>query len=243
MYHTHLLTMKRHYLFLLTSVLFAQIANAQVGFGPEIGLNGSDYMKKVAGQDKTTQMRFGIRLGALTDICLSDNVYLQPGIYAVNNGYKAKFTGGHDEYSINTLEIPVNIIYKFRTFGTNRFFLGVGPYFGYNVNGYYKVFSAPYVDSKSDLRIGGGATDQVNNLDIGAGINMGFQFKEGLFFRVRAQAGFTNMAAPLANDNNTLRSFSFGVTGGYLFYLKDKNGTTVRMRRKKDRHSKAEQRH
>ena len=157
-------------------------ASAQLGFGGEVGLNGSQYMVKVGGNDKPTLLRFGMRIGGLSDIALSDNFFLQPGLYYVANGYKANFTGGHEEYNINTIEIPVNITYKFGKLGTNRLFVGAGPFIGYNIHGYYKVFSPLFVDSRSDLKVGGGATDQVNNLDAGVGVKCRLPTDRGSFF-------------------------------------------------------------
>ena len=220
---------------LLLSALFTlwvAKAHAQLGFGGEIGLNGSACTVKVAGNDKDAKLRFGMRIGGFSDIALTDNFFLQPGLYYVANGYKANFTGGHEEYNINTIEIPVNIIYKFGPLGSSRLFVGAGPFIGYNIHGYYKVFSPLFVDSRSDLRIGGGATDQVNNLDAGLGINAGYQLTEGLFLRARTQFGLLNMSVPVANENNTLRSFSFGITAGYVFYARDKDGT-LRINRKR----------
>lgn len=213
-------------------------ANAQLGFGAEVGLNASDYTVKVAGKDKDTKIRFGMRMGGLMDCAITDNLFLQPGLYYVANGYKANFTGGHEEYSINTVEIPVNIMYKIGRLGASRLFVGAGPFIGYNIHGYYKIFSPLYVDSRSDLRVGGGATDQVNNLDAGLGVNVGYQLAEGLFLRARGQAGFVNMAVPVANENNILRSYSFGISAGYIFYAREKDGTLKIARKKKDRHSK-----
>ena len=227
----------RHFLLSALFTLGVADASAQLGFGGEIGLNGSQDMVKVAGNDKPTLLRFGMRIGGLSDIALTDNFFLQPGLYYVANGYKANFTGGHEEYNINTIEIPVNIIYKFGKLGASRLFVGAGPFIGYNINGYYKVFSPLFVDSRSDLKVGGGATDQVNNLDAGVGVNVGYQLTEGLFLRARTQVGFLNMSAPTANDNNTLRSFSFGITAGYIFYAHDKDGTLRINRKKKTKHT------
>ena len=209
--------MKFVYFFSAILIFSVNAVTAQLGFGPEVGLNGSKDMVRTAGVDKHAKTRFGMRIGGLADIALTDNLYLQPGLYYVSNGYKTNFNGGHDEYGINTVEIPINVVYKIGTPGNNRFFVGAGLFVAYNKDGYYHIFSPLFVDSKSDLRIGGGATDEIKHFDAGIGINAGYHVTEGLFFRVRSQMGIVNMS-PQASSENSIKSFSFGVTVGYIFY-------------------------
>ena len=221
-------------------LLSAGGAKAQLGFGGEVGLNCSNYMVKKSGTEVETKNRFGMRLGGLADIAISDNFFLQPGLYFVSNGYHRNFPGGKDEVGLNTLELPVNIEYKIGMLGTNRFFVGAGPYASLYTGGYYKVFSPLYVDSKSDLRIGGGATDQIRGFDLGLGANVGYQLTAGLFFRARVQAGLLNLAAPINNNDNFVRSFNFCFSAGYIFYRRDKEGRLIikRKEREADRKNK-----
>jgi len=222
-----------------TSLLIALLiivsvsAKAQLGFGGEVGLNGSKDMVKYKGETQTKEFRYGLRAGGLADIALTDNFYFQPGIYYVANGFKSNFTGGHDEWSINSLEIPMNITYKIGQLGSNRFFVGAGPYIGFNTGGYVLTNEPPQlVNSKRDINIGGKIVDDVRTFDAGLGINAGYQLTAGLFFRARTQFGLINMY-PLGNSDNSIRSFSFGITAGYIFYRRNKEGVLIIKRERK----------
>jgi hypothetical protein len=220
---------------LLLSVVFSSFffsAQAQVGFGIEAGFNVSDYTLKTNDNTKPTDPKLGGRLGIISDIGITDNFYFQPGLHYVTNGYKAFITNGYEQFILNTVELPLNIQYKFGALGNNRLYVGIGPYFAWNKDGYYRVFVNKFVDSRSDLRIGNGATDVLRSFDFGGGVNGGYQITEGLYVRVRAQMGFVDLL-PGNNANTSARSVGYSISGGYIFYKKDNRGR-LKIYRKRD---------
>jgi len=214
--------MKR--IFLLSAFLLpATISGyAQMGFGAEIGYNLSNYSVKLNGAMASTDFRGSARLGALSDMAITDNLYFQPGVYYVANGYKTDIAGGFRQYTVNTIEIPLNIEYKIGMLGTNRVFLGAGPYFGYNISGTNYVHTKT-VESRSALNVGKGVANDFRQIDLGAGINIGYQHTSGLFARFRSQMGFLDLY-PGTAANSSITSYSFCLSAGYLFYRKGKDG-------------------
>src|ERR1035437_1451764 len=128
--------MKKIILSLVSVGMISTAANAQLAIAPELGLNLANMAFKYAGvTDNTTSMKAGLAIGAVIDFGLTDNIYLQPGLFYLMNGCNG--TGG-TSYNLNTIQIPVNFEYKTGKEGGNRFFFGVGPYLAYNISGTFK---------------------------------------------------------------------------------------------------------
>lgn len=223
--------------FLLSACLCFGISSlhAQTGFGIEAGYNLSNYTIKSKGNMVPTDMRYGGRIGILSDMALTDNLYFQPGIYYVSNGYKMNITNGYHSYRINTIEIPLNIEYKIGMLGTNRVFLGAGPYVGLNKDGNLLVHTN-ITDSRRDLMLGAKKGNDFKALDLGAGVNVGFQLTAGLFARLRGQMGIANLD-PMGSKDSYVRNYSFSFSVGYLFYTRNSDGTLkINRNRNKSRH-------
>ena len=214
--------MKGIILVLFSALTAASSANGQIAIAPEAGLNLSDLAIKSNGSTWNATTKGGLRIGGVADISLTNNLYLQPGLFFMKNRCLVKQpdyfgTGTIDQaYSLNTLELPVNLEYKFGRPGGNRFFVGAGPYVGYNMSG--KVISSGVSRGMSigtDKPTAQGPGDDVKRIDIGAGLNVGYQFKNGVFAKAQYQMGVSNLS-PTADANNSIRSSSFGITVGYF---------------------------
>jgi len=214
--------MKKIFLLSLLGSTLALSSSAQMGFGVEAGLNFSNYNVKRNGVMNQSDFRNGGRIGILSDMALTDNLFFQPGIYYVNNGYKTDITGGFNQINVNSIEIPLYLQYKIGMLGVNRIFLGAGPYMAWNKDGTNYTHTAT-IDSKSDLKVGSKVTDVIRPFDIGAGINFGYQVTAGLFVRARAQMGILNQYPGGTPDSYT-KSYGFSISAGYLFYTRDKSG-------------------
>lgn len=213
---------------------------AQMGFGIEAGYNLSNYTIRSKGAMIPTDMRYGGRLGALADMALTDNLYFQPGIYYVSNGYKMNIANGYQSYRVNTIEIPLNIEYKIGMLGTNRVFLGAGPYVGWNKDGNVLVHTN-VVDSRRDLMFGAKKGNDFKAIDFGAGVNVGFQLTAGLFARLRGQMGIVNLD-PSGTKDSYIRNYGFSLSVGYLFYVRNSDGT-LKINRERNKHKHEVQKH
>jgi hypothetical protein len=210
--------MKKTILSLLGVAILVTSANAQIAIAPELGLNMANLTGKSGGASMSTSMKAGLRVGAVADFGLSDNLFLQPGLFYLMNG--ANFSGG--SINVGTLEVPVNVEYKLGEPGANRFFFGAGPFFGFNVGGTLKGGG-----SSTSLKIGstkpdmanGVAGDDIKAMDFGLGLNVGYLLANGLFFRAQYQFGLANLD-PISDADNTMKSSAIGITVGYYFGAK-----------------------
>jgi len=207
--------MRLSYCLLAGFIFSAFTSAAQLGFGPEVGFNLSNYTGKSDGKKISHQPKYGGMFGGILEVELNEHFYLLPGLFDYRNGYAKSFAGGTKTYAVNTLEIPVNIEYKFGRPDRVKFFVGAGPYFDLNYDGTV-VTSALPVYSTYDIKMGNDASDDIRSFDIGVGVFGVYQITRGLFFRARYQYGFLNML-PEGNSNNSLYNRSFSLSVGYVF--------------------------
>lgn len=156
----------------------------------------------------STSMKTGLALGAIVDIGLTDNLFLQPGLFYEMTG--ATITGG--SINVNTITIPINVEYKLGEAGSGRFFFGAGPYIGYNMSGTIKGSG-----SSTALKIGSDKTaDQIKAMDFGLGLNLGYMLANNLYFRAHYQFGFSNLD-PSGASGASIKTSAIGITVGYYF--------------------------
>ena len=237
-----------------------KVVKQKIAFGMEIGLNlaNQNWGKNVgslldsASNGAVTNVSnnktlVGARLGCIIDIPFTNNLYLQPGIFYAMNGTKISATAnGQDAngnpasvnenvaFHVNTIEVPVNVLYKFGVPGTGRFFIGAGPFVGYNFGGHIKASGSANGNTASaneKLHFGNDANnDAEKNIDYGVGVNLGYEMANGLLFRLRYQLGLANLAVESSGAGNlsSIKSSSFGVNVGYLFGKQAKQKTHQR---------------
>ncbi len=182
-------------------------------FGFEAGANISNFIygQNNQGINISTDALFRARIGMLFDLQLHGMFYLQPGIFYAMNG-SANNNDGTTWY-VNTIEMPFNFQIKSGKPEATQFFVGLGPYIGYNFSGTFKNYSG-------DMKIGSNQKDNLKALDYGGGINAGLQLKSGLFFRLRYEQGFVNLQPQSSSIYPTIYNSSYGVQVGYLFNRK-----------------------
>lgn len=201
--------MKKIVLSVLSVGVLATAANAQLIIGPELGLNMANMAIKSKGASWSTSMKAGLAVGASVNFGLTDNIYLQPGLFYLMNGCNAPSS---TSINVSTIEIPVNVQYMFGNPGENRFFVGVGPYLGYNVGANMKSGgSTTTIDIGTDK-----AKDGLKPIDFGAGINVGYLLASGWFARVHYQFGFSNLD-PVSDADNSSKASALGITVGHNF--------------------------
>jgi len=187
-----------------------------IAFGPEIGLNMADMTLKGSNFTQKTSMKAGLAAGIIVDFGFNNHFYLQPGLFYLMNGCNIKQnatppSSPSGSFSLNTIQLPVNVLYKLNEPGGSRIFFGLGPYVAYNISG-----TSKYGSTSSAITIGD-ATHDTKPLDYGAGINVGYQFAMGVLVRVHYQVGFANLNA---TSGGTSTTSALGLTVGYFFGCK-----------------------
>jgi len=185
-------------------------------FGLEIGANISNYyFSNIPGRTYNNQFTVAGRFGGILDIALSKHFFLEPGLFAVVNGTNLTYNNYIPEHAyVYSGELPINIQYKTGNYRGDRFFVGVGGFVGYNFTGTISNTTATIYPG--DIKVGTNPNDFVAPIDYGVGANVGYQMKNGMFFRARYQMGLANLS-PNTNDGSTIHSMSIGAQVGFFF--------------------------
>jgi hypothetical protein len=198
---------------LLFSVVISAV-DAQVAIGPEGSLLFSNYSIRSGGQSVSTTAVFGAGLGCIFSIPLTRDLNLQPAIDYVLNGLKYSVPYQTIVEKVNTLQVPIEVIYKFGKPNGDRLYLGLGPYMARNLSG--SDNASGYGGGTTNLNIGTGDNDDLKPFDFGISADFGFQPSSGIFLHLHYQRGFTSLT-PQGGTENTRFSTNYGVAIGYLF--------------------------
>lgn len=192
-------------------VLFAVFAgNAQIKFGPKVGMNLSTMTMKIKeggiSVDVNTKMLLGYHIGATFQADLASNFFLQPSILFSSKGSKYD-AADNIKIVANYIDIPVNLGYKLNVGSIDILFLA-GPYFAYGVGGYGEAEG-----EKADISWGSGDDDDFKPFDMGLNIGAGIEVNN-FQFSMQYGVGLLNISphSSITNKNNVL-----GISVAYLF--------------------------
>jgi len=159
--------MKTKLIYVIALVLLVQIANAQT-FGIKGGLNFANLVYSGGGMTTSDKSITGIHIGPVLDFTLQGNLNFNTGLLYSIIGSKIEGTDGYTA-TINTLEVPLNLAYKFPINDKSKFFIQAGPFLGYALNGKYK-------DSTGSTDITFGEQGGIKKFDFGLGFGGGVEF-------------------------------------------------------------------
>lgn len=187
---------------------------AQKGrFGVKTGLNLSDVTTNDKDENKAIGVRPAFHLGLVAEWGLGENLSFQPQLLFSGRGAKEDHEDHKDIFRFNSLEIPLNLVYKGTETGNGRFFFGGGPSIGYNLSG--KVVATDDPSENTDFEFGS-AAGQIRRMDLGLNLLAGYELKNGFFLSANYTRGLTNWL----NTDDKWRNNVFAVSVGYFF-----NGT------------------
>ena len=219
----------RFFYFLLFSLITACSAEAQIGYGPELGLGISTMQFAPPMYPDYTSASvsaiFSGKIGGLIDIPLNKHLTFQGGLSLAREGAVRSFSyytndsnseSVHQTLYINYFNLPLNLIYKTGTQGRGRFIFGIGAVPAYIIGGRNKlqdqlVVAGVSSDTISNTQIAKGIT--VSGFDISLNITAGYELPTGLFFRAYYSPGMENIGIGTEIDKNRM----WGISAGYIF--------------------------
>jgi hypothetical protein len=204
-------------LFAALLVVSVNAVMAQTRFGAKLGPNWANWSVKVDGEkDDEYKSRLGFHAGFVADIGISSNFSIQPQLLYVNKGSAIEHEDHTDKAVINSIDIPVNFLYKAPSSG-GTFFVGGGPNLGFNLSGTLK--SEEHENEKIEI---GSDPGQLKGFDFGLNFLAGYELSNGLFFSANYTPGLTNLqnVPSSAEIDLTARSNYFGISVGYFFGAK-----------------------
>jgi hypothetical protein len=207
--------MKNILKFLLAICLMFAVTNmqAQIKFGPKVGLNLSTMTLKSGGVSYDPKTVVGFNVGVVSEITLSDNLSLQPAVLYSTKGskYSITFLQVAEEYEITPsfIEIPVNVVYKF-DLGAAKLFLNAGPYVAYGIGGKIKGGG-----ESDNIIFGTKESDDMKPLDFGLNVGAGVEIAN-LLISANYGLGLANLS-PTTTDNTEMKIKVIGFSVAYLF--------------------------
>jgi hypothetical protein len=221
-------------------LLGATAANAQISFGPKVGVgfasqsfsySGSDAIAKEGAKlitDNTKMIvtpSFGLMLSARFG-----NIAVQPALTFAQKGTKYEYSSGGAKFTstvrLSYVDIPVNVVYT--TGGDKGFQVFAGPYIGLGIGGTVKseISGSGLLDgtSEEDVKFASkegtaAKTAYFKNPDFGLNFGLGY-----LVNNVQIQAGYgLGLSSLVPNDANdksqdiTSKNRVIHLTFGYLF--------------------------
>ena len=197
-------------------VILSTSAMAQkTRLGIKSGLNITDVTTNDKAENEAFGPRSAFHLGLVADIALNDKLAFQPQLNYSGRGAQEDHMDHKDLFKFNSLEIPLNFVYKAAGNGHGGFFAGAGPNIGYNFNGKLEVTDDP--TENTDFEFGSDA-GQIRRMDLGLNFLAGYELKNGIFVSANYTRGLSNWL----NADEKWRNNVFAVSVGYFFKGKTK---------------------
>jgi outer membrane protein W len=190
---------------LMLGIGFTQLNAQSPSFGVKADANFSNFAIR-HGEGLKSKAKAGVSLGVFMRSDVTENFAIQPELlfhYKSSDSHVAKFSP-HFQYW--GLEVPVYALGQWHTGNTGRFYAGAGPYLGVGLK------SRMEIDKKADLF----KNKEMQRLDVGAGLLVGYEFASGLQVNAGYKRGFLNA---LDKDRGNVKMFpqTVSVGLGYRF--------------------------
>ena len=175
-----------------------------------VSTNDSDLKEELHG-------RPSIHFGIVADFEMSKKLSFQPQVMFSGRGAKLDHSGHEDIYAFNSIEIPLNFVYK--TKEAKGIFFGMGPSLGYNLNGKIKSGGhghggKGHDDHDSEDIAFGSATGEIRRIDLSVNALLGYQLSKKFFVSTNYNLGVSNWTN---NSSSTWRNNIPAVSIGYFF--------------------------
>lgn len=206
--------MKNNFLLLTLTLLLTNLTQAQFMIGPTVGLNISNIKLNDLEEGQSLNPISGISFGAVANIDLAKNLYLQPELRYSQQGAINEFADSTGIYEskaqINYIAIPILLKYSFKINEDINLFLLGGPRFSYGIG---KVSITEDGDSYKETFEEVGFKKSDLGLDFGLGLQFGNFTLDG-----RYTLGLSNLNDEEDEDFKASHRI-IGINLGYFFSL------------------------
>jgi len=195
------------------AVLFSPSTFGQMKI--KLGVTAGINMAGIFNENKLSDLNTGFRGGAVVDFGFGKFFSVVPEVLFSQRGWKMvgkdELEGMTQTATVNTVEVPVNLVLKIPVAAETKVTLFPGFYAGYALSGKAKVSEKGGSTQTIKVPVGKGV-DDMNPLDMGFNLGLGLEIKS-VFFKVQVHEGLKN----LSNDKsvtNTTGAFSLSL--GYF---------------------------
>lgn len=206
----------------LTAGMLWSVNAQEVKFGVKAGMNLStlggdlkDYM------DMDQKNHVGFHIGAFVDWGLTENFYIQPGLFYTNKGVREEFKD--EDYSLKLkvnlsyLEIPVLASYRIGISDNMKWHINAGPYLAYGLGGKFKYEGGE--DGDDDEKAFDEDEGDLKRFDFGLSFGTGVSFN-AFYVGLKYDLGLVNIAGDAwENEDGSakIKNRNFAISVGYTF--------------------------
>ncbi|WP_445456259.1 porin family protein [Flavobacterium sp. HNIBRBA15423] len=171
---------------------FLEKTSAQdIKFGLKTGLN----IANITGSDADKNNLFGIHIGAISEIIVSDKFSVQPELLYSSQGSEI---GNSFKIKLDYLTLPIMAKY----YVMPKLSLELGPQVSFLLSDKIEFEGAGSTDAETDAA----------STDIGLNAGAGYKFDSGIFMQARYNFGITTIS-----ENPDIRNSVFQLSLGYQF--------------------------
>jgi hypothetical protein len=208
----------------ILTILFVGVAFAQA---PKIGVTAGLNVSSVTGDVEDVKFKAGFKAGVVADFAITENFSVIPELLFAQRGFK--YEGALDEEDIsgkatitttlNYLQLPVNVAYKFDVGYGSKLFIFAGPYLGYGLSTSMKAKGKAdgvevTISIPDEYKVNFGSKEgEFKTFDFGLNAGIGYQY-EKIFFKLQYNLGLANMSN---TKGTSIKNSNIGVSVGYFF--------------------------
>ena len=209
-------------LLLFNLVLFA-ISYSQAKFGVKGGISQSTVKEDLNLPDINYSLQNGYQFGVFAEKSFTENIFFRPSLQLTQKGYKSVVGNPGGPFYWNRdllttyLELPLDIIYKFRLNNALNLFIGTGPVLSYGIQGRLKATHVT-MDNNQQLHTKISTDNNIFRNNIDRRFDFGWNASGGIqsckmMFSLSYNHGITNV---VKDAYQSLKNKSFAFTVGYL---------------------------
>ncbi len=177
--------MKKISFIILTFIVLATTASAQVKFGGKAGINIAKLSGKSEGETQNLDSKVGLHIGGLVEIPVTENFSVMPELNFDQLGGKQSVSSFETKLLMNYLSVPVLAKYNVGGLG-----IYAGPQVGLLLSAKAKVDS-----EEEDIK------DQFKSTDFSAVFGAEYNLPYGIFVSARYNLGLTKVTDPSTSDD------------------------------------------
>ena len=195
----------------------AQKSRVGIFAGPVFSdMRGTVNGKKVDGDTKP-----GFAAGFIVDAPINSHISFQPALSYVQKGIiTQKPLGPTQKDKISTelryTDLTLNFLYNTNGKGGN-FFIGAGPYVGFNLPSKFLTRSPGDQQSETDITFGNTIAETYRGVDFGANALVGYRLKGGFFVSANYSLGLRSLIPEGSLSTGDTKNSYIGVSIGWLF--------------------------
>lgn len=197
--------MKSKLIFLMLFGFLIQTSTAQT-FGIKGGLNLAS-MSFSEDMENSVKSMLGLHVGPVAEFELQESLSFNTGLLYSVKGAKMEYGSESATTSLNYLEIPLNVAYKFSVGEMSDFFVQAGPYLGYALSGKTK-----YGDESEDIDF---EENGIKRMDFGLGVGLGLKLGP-IVPSISYQLGLSNLNDD-SEDDMTIKNKVLQFSVAYMF--------------------------